>query len=73
MKSDKVSAGSVGVGFFALLTLLLIGLKLTGYIDWTWLWVLAPLWMSFTCFVAIFALGLLFLVVAELLKESKRI
>lgn len=29
--------------FCCLLTLLFIGLKLTHYIDWPWLWVLAPL------------------------------
>lgn len=28
------------------LTLLFIGLKLTGYIDWSWIWVLSPLWIS---------------------------
>lgn len=30
--------------FFGLLAILFIGLKLTGYIDWSWWWVLAPLW-----------------------------
>ena len=33
------------VDFLKLLTLLFIGLKLTGYITWSWLWVLAPLWI----------------------------
>lgn len=28
-----------------LLLVLFIGLKLTGYINWPWLWVLAPLWI----------------------------
>jgi len=28
-----------------LLTLLFIGLKLTGFIDWSWWWVLSPLWL----------------------------
>ena len=35
-----------GVSFLGLLTLLFIGLKLTGYITWSWIWVLAPLWVS---------------------------
>jgi hypothetical protein len=34
-----------GIGFFTLLGLLFIGLKLGGVIAWSWLWVLAPLWM----------------------------
>jgi len=27
------------------LTLLFIGLKLTGHITWSWLWVLSPVWI----------------------------
>lgn len=30
----------------ALLTVLFVGLKLTNYIDWSWWWVLSPLWIS---------------------------
>ena len=37
---------SGGIGFTGLLTLLFIGLKLTGIIDWPWLWVLSPLWIG---------------------------
>lgn len=29
-----------------LLLVLFIGLKLTGNIDWSWTWVISPLWMS---------------------------
>ena len=38
---------SGGVGFSGLLTILFIGLKLGGIINWSWLWVLSPLWISF--------------------------
>lgn len=31
-----------GIGFCGLLTIAFIVLKLTGFIDWSWLWVLAP-------------------------------
>lgn len=33
-----------GIGFVEFLGLTFIVLKLTRYIDWPWLWVLAPLW-----------------------------
>lgn len=33
---------SSGIGFFGLLTILFIGLKLTHYIDWSWWWVISP-------------------------------
>jgi|2_EtaG_2_1085320.scaffolds.fasta_scaffold00109_33 hypothetical protein len=36
---------SGGIGFFGLLTVLFIGLKLTNYINWAWYWVLGPLWI----------------------------
>lgn len=37
---------SGGIGFIGLLTILFIGLKLTGYIAWSWWWVLSPLWIG---------------------------
>jgi len=49
-KSEKAesnpvaTAGSGGIGFLGCLALLFIALKLTGHIQWSWLWVLAPVW-----------------------------
>ena len=37
----------VGLGFCGALGVLFIGLKLAGIIDWSWLWVTAPLWVGF--------------------------
>lgn len=45
-QSNGSSSG--GIGFVGLLTILFIGLKLTGYIDWSWVWVLSPVWISFS-------------------------
>ena len=42
--SDKSSSSS-GIGFTGLLTVLFIGLKLTGHIDWSWWLVLSPVWI----------------------------
>ena len=52
------SKNTGGVGFLGLLTLLFIGLKLTGYITWSWIWVLAPLWIPISI-----ALAIIFLVI----------
>lgn len=41
------TSSNTGSGFAGLLGLLFIGLKLTGYIDWPWIWVLAPIWGGF--------------------------
>lgn len=32
-----------GIGFFGLLTIVFITLKLIGVISWTWFWVLSPI------------------------------
>jgi len=56
-----MSKSSGGIGFAGLLTILFIALKLTGYISWSWLWVLSPLWISISValcfFVTFFVLG----------------
>lgn len=39
--NDNRSTG--GISFVGLLTILFIGLKLTGYIHWSWFWVLSPM------------------------------
>ncbi len=33
------------IGFAGLLAVLFIALKLTGHVAWSWLWVLAPIWL----------------------------
>jgi hypothetical protein len=58
--SKNSSSSSSGIGFIGLLTLLFIGLKLTHYIDWSWLWVLSPLWISTS--LALFILVIIFLI-----------
>ncbi len=39
------SSSSSGIGLSGMLTVLFVGLKLTNYIDWSWWWVLSPLWI----------------------------
>lgn len=36
---------STGMGFLPTLCLIFITLKLCGVINWSWWWVLAPIWM----------------------------
>jgi hypothetical protein len=44
--SNNSSSSSSGIGLPGLLTVLFVGLKLTGHITWSWWWVLSPLWIS---------------------------
>jgi hypothetical protein len=58
MSDSKSSSSSGGIGFCGLLTVLFIGLKLTHHIDWSWWWVLSPLWIGFALWVVIIGLFL---------------
>jgi hypothetical protein len=58
-KNEKVIPRSGGVGFFGLLAILFIGLKLTGHITWSWWWVLAPLWMPLTLAIIMFIIAVI--------------
>lgn len=40
------SSSSGGIGFCGLLTIVFIVMKLCGVIEWSWLWVLSPLWIG---------------------------
>ncbi|QVJ00423.1 hypothetical protein KGD82_16825 [Nocardiopsis eucommiae] len=46
--SNSAPSGGIGcTGLLAvLLTVLFVGLKLTGHVAWSWWWVLSPLWIS---------------------------
>lgn len=55
---------SGGIGFCGLLTIVFIALKLLGYINWSWLWVLSPLWISF-------AIALIFIIIAVIVVHDK--
>ena len=43
MKNKEIK--TEGITFNGMLAILFIGLKLTGYINWSWWWVLAPRWI----------------------------
>lgn len=67
MSSSSSSPSGGGTGFTGLLTILFIGLKLTGYISWPWLWVLSPLWISaFIALAYVLVLAVIYLVEARL-------
>lgn len=53
MSNDNQTQSSGGIGFAGLLTILFVGLKLTDYIDWSWWWVLSPLWIGFALWLVI--------------------
>ena len=44
----------VGPSFISMLTIVFIVLKLVGVITWSWIWVMAPLWIPIAIVTAIF-------------------
>ena len=67
---SKKSSSSSGIGFFGLLTILFIALKLTHYIDWSWWWVLAPSWMPLAIIIVIGLIWVAVQVVKHFLKNG---
>jgi hypothetical protein len=60
MANTSNSSNSLGLG--TILFLIFLVLKLTNYIDWSWWWVTAPLWIPIVMIgiiglIAIFYLG----------------
>lgn len=45
MSQNSSSTNSGGIGLCGLLTVAFIVLKLCNVISWSWVWVLAPLWI----------------------------
>lgn len=56
--SDTSSSSSGGIGFVGLLTIVFIVLKLIGKIDWSWWWVLSPVWITTAFVLAVIAVTL---------------
>ena len=66
MSSETKVSYSRGIGFSGLLTIVFIILKLIGKIDWSWWWVLSPLWITFMLCMLIF---ILMIIVIDIMKK----
>ncbi len=66
--SSSSSSSSGGIGFFGLLTIVFIILKLCGVIAWPWMWVTAPFWIPLAIVLGLLVIAGLFLLVTKMLK-----
>ena len=55
--NNKTKQG--GLGIVSVLTIVFIVLKLLGVIQWSWIWVLSPIWISAVIVVAVFSVILI--------------
>ena len=71
----KVSTTSTtsnnGIGFCGLLGVVFITLKLLGIINWSWWWVLAPIWIPSAIVIAIVIIIFVCIAMADVI-DSKR-
>ena len=66
MSNETKISYSGGIGFSGLLTIVFIILKLIGKIDWSWWWVLSPLWITFILGMLVF---ILMIIVIDIMKK----
>lgn len=69
--SSQSNAGG-GVGLTGLLTVLFVGLKLGNVIDWSWWWVLSPLWIPSAVAAAVLIVVAVGIPVVGALRETIR-
>ena len=67
--NDTSSTTKVGLGFSEVLTLIFVVLKLTHVIDWKWVWVLSPVWVSLGLWLLVVCV---FLVGGAVVRHRKR-
>jgi hypothetical protein len=68
--SNKKSGCSVSL---PLITLILVILKLTGVIDWSWVWITSPIWIpiALVFFILTVALGVVLILFAAGVDRDK--
>lgn len=72
MNENRNNNSTAGViGFCDLLTIVFIVLKLTGVISWSWLWVLAPIWIPVAIILAMLLVVLIVVLVKEGVKQTE--
>ena len=59
MKENKTTVNG-GIGFTGLLQIVFIVLKLIGIINWSWVWVLSPTWISIILVVLVIIIAVIF-------------
>jgi hypothetical protein len=58
MSANNNAGASAGVGFWPLLFIVFLTLKLCGVIDWSWWWITAPLWAPLAILAVVAIAGL---------------
>ncbi len=70
-KGMEKDVGYTGLSFTGALTILFVGLKLGNVIDWSWWWVLSPLWLPVVIVLTLLVVILLVLGLLSLIEDRR--
>ncbi len=59
-----------GLGLGTVLTIIFVVLKLVGVIDWSWVWVLAPFWITVAISLVFSLIALLIVAIAAIIVSK---
>lgn len=65
-KETNIQVGSKGIGILSILTIIFVIAKITGFLNWSWWLVFAPLLVSIGLTVLIVVVVLIFCVIASM-------
>lgn len=71
IESQKFPVLNVAVIFFAFLGIIFVILKLFNAVDWNWIWVLSPLWLSTALVLFILFICLVFFIISLFINNKK--
>jgi len=70
MSDSSSNSTSGGVSVSGLLGVAFVVLKLTGHINWPWVWVLAPFWIPLAIALTLLAFAGIFFLIAYILEQK---
>ena len=65
MNKNEIKEYGGEIGFFVVLTIVFVALKLLKIVTWPWIFVLIPIWLPIVIFLVLVLLGFLVLYIAE--------
>ena len=70
--TNNTTVRTTGLGFSSVLALIFITLKLCHVIDWSWVWVLAPIWIPLSIVLAIMIVFIVCQIILKIIIKRKR-
>ena len=62
---DKQKGGAAGVTIPTVVQIVFLILKLTKLIDWSWFWVLSPMWIGAALWIVVFVIIILIVIICN--------